>query len=175
MKFEFTSVLKKDMLYDVVYTEQKQSNGDILLVKKNLYTDEVVSQKLPNGDILLKRIETIAPCDIHKWDFAKSKIKHVVFDDDPSTKIVNPSFKKVYETLHEKIGDGVKIIKNSVLNIKTVQKIDKGFNWYQDLGISIQSVDSNRAILEAVTQSQKNFIDLDLTIQIKNKIVKISV
>lgn len=164
------------MLFDVVYIAQEQPNGDILLAKKNLYTDEVIAQRQPNGDILLKRLTTVDPNDISKWDFKGSKIQSAVFNDDPRSEIwPTPSFKKLYTVIHEQIGDGAQIIKHSVLNIKTLEDVEKGFSWYPSLGISVQGVDANKAIFEAITQCQKNDIGLELTIMVKNQTIKINV
>lgn len=92
------------MLFDVVYTEQKQTNGDILLVKKKLYTDEFIAQRQSNGDILLKKVTIVTPDNIDKWDFKGTKIQQAVFKD--GTTLTNPNFKKLYEAVHKQIGDG---------------------------------------------------------------------
>lgn len=163
------------MYFDNVYTEQKQPNGDILLVKKNLLLKNYTWDRQPNGDILLKKITVVGSDDISKWDFRGSKIQCVVFNDDPRSELVTPKFKKLYETIHERIGNGAQIIKHSVLNIETLECTTKGYCWYPNLGISIQGVDANKAMLESITQCQKNNIDLELTILVKNQIIKITV
>ena len=148
------------MLFDNVYTEQKQTNGDILLVKSKLYLADYTWKRQPNGDILLKKVTMVTPDDIDKCDFKGTKIQQAVFKD--GTTLINPSFKKLYEAVHKQIGDGVQIIKHSILNIKTIEDTEKGFSWYPDLGISVQRVDANKAMKEVVTQCQKN--DLEITI-----------
>ena len=160
------------MLFDVVYIEQIQPNGDILLVKKILNTDKAVTQIQPNGDILLKRIIIIKSGDLKEWDFIGSRINKVIIDNE----IVEvKSYKKLYETIHGKINDGAKIIKYSVLNIKTIECKTCGFTWNPELGISSQGVNSNNAILEIVTQCEKNDIVLELEILINDQLVKINV
>ena len=158
------------MYFDNVYVEQKQANGDTLLVKKNLLLKDFSWTRQSNGDILLKRVTVIDARDISKWDFKGSKIQSAVVADEPVDK---PSFKKVYETIHCQINDGVKIIMNSILNIKTIREEDRGFAWYPELGISIQGVDANKAITEAATQCEKNNISLELQIVIDDRLVKI--
>ena len=159
------------MLFDVVYTEQKQTNGDILLVKKNLYTDEFIAQRQSTGDILLKKVTIVTPDNIDKWDFKGAKIQQAVFKD--GTEVVNPSFKKLYEIVHKQIGDGAQIIKHSILNIRTIEDTTRGFSWYPELGISVQGVDANKAMKEVVTQCQKN--DLEITILNDEQIIKINI
>lgn len=161
------------MLFDVVYTEQKQTNGDILLVKSKLYTDEVIAQRQPNGDILLKKVTIVKPDDIDSWDFRGAKIQRAVLNNGPE--LVKPNFKKLYEAVHAHIGDGVQIIKHSVLKLKTIEDTTKGFSWYPELGISVQGVDANKAMKEAVTQCQKNDIDLEITILNDYQIIKINI
>ncbi len=161
------------MLFDNVYIEQKQNNGDILLVKKNLYIDEYICKRQPNGDILLKKVTIIDPDDIYKYDFKGSKIQHVRFNR--SSELLKPGFKKLYEEVHKQIGDGVQIIRHSVLSIKTIEYTTKGYCWYPDLGISIQGVDANKALKETVTQCRQNDINLEITILIDDRLIKIYV
>ena len=66
--------------------------------------------------------------------------------------------KKLYDIIHKKINDGVKIIKHSVLNIKTIECKTCGYTWNPEVGISSQGVNSNKAILEIVTQCEKKMI-----------------
>ena len=80
----------------------------------------------------------------------------------------------MYELVYEQIGDGVQIIKNSIMNIKTIEIHTKGYTWYPELGISVQGVDTNKALLEIVTQCQKNKINIEITL-FKDRIIKIIV
>ena len=159
------------MLFDNVYIEQKQTNGDILLVKSKLYLADYTWKRQSNGDILLKKVTIVTPDNIDKWNFKGAKIQQAVFKD--GTTLTNPSFKKLYEIVHEQIGDGAQIIKHSILNIKTIEDTEKGFNWYPDLGISVQGVDANKAMKEVVTQCQKN--NLEITILNGDQIIKINI
>lgn len=163
------------MYFDNVYTEQKQSNGDVLLIKKNLLINDYMLHRRPNGDILLKKVMRIDPDDVGKWNFAGSKIQKALFNNDYKSQLVKPSFKNIYETAHEHVGDGAQIIKHSALNIKTIEYTDRGFKWYPELGISIQGVDFNRALVETITQCQKNDITLELTILIQDQLVMVTV
>ena len=130
-------------------------NKYILLVKKILNTDKAVTQIQPNGDILLKRI-IIKSGDLKEWDFIGSRINKVIIDNE----IVEvKSYKKLYDTIHEKI-----------IEYKTC-----GYTWNPELGISSQGVNSNKAILEIVTQCEKNDIVLELEILINDQLVKINV
>ena len=61
--------------------------------------------------------------------------------------IIKLKYKSVLENIYKIINDGTKIIKNSKLNIKTIKKLDEEFYYLEDLGISIQGVDSNKCLL----------------------------
>lgn len=158
------------MLSDNIYVEQKQDNGDVLLVKTREYeyAAEFITQRLSNGNILLKRVTCISSTDdLWRYNLQKSKIQHASIQgtSGPIFMLDNPSFKTLYELVHDKIRDGAVIIKHSVLNIKTLPEDTKGYSWYPLLGISVQGVDANKAMLEVMTQCQKN--KFTATIQIK--------
>ena len=72
------------MLFNVVYTERIQPNGDTILVEKTLNTDNsvYVERIQPNGDILLKRNSIIKLGDLEAWDFINSKINKVIIDNE---------------------------------------------------------------------------------------------
>ena len=76
--------------------------------------------------------------------------------------------------IYDHINDGSKIIKHSILNIKTVKKTDNGFQFIATLGISVQRVDSNKCLLEIIEQSTKNKIHISIRIQLlDNSIINI--
>lgn len=156
------------MLFDNVYIQEEQSNGDILLIKKNIILDNLTSEILPDGNILLKPITEIKISDVITLDFKKSKIEKAKFIV-PKVELENPSFKCVYKTVHSIIGDGVRVIKNSILNIKTIKYNNNGFVYYPQLGISIQGVDSNKALKEIIHQCVENKIELEMIILLDNK------
>ena len=73
------------------------------------------------------------------------------------------------ENIYKIINDGTKIIKNSKLNIKTIKKLDEGFYYLEDLGISIQGVDSNKCLLEIINQCVENKISLIMKIKLNDE------
>ncbi len=54
------------------------------------------------------------------------------------------------------------------MNIKTIEKTDNGFYYLEDLGISIQGVDTNKCIYEIFQQCKMNNITLELSIKLNN-------
>ena len=121
---------------------------------------------LDNGNILLEKINDIVINDINKikeHNFTKSKIIYCKINDDEHNKL---KYHSILHKIYEIIECGTKIIINTELNIKTIKKYDEGFNYIENLGISIQNVDSNKCIYEIVKQSIKNNIKISMKIQL---------
>ena len=122
-----------------------------------------------NGDKLLKKITKIDINDVNdikKYDFRKSNILSCLLNDEEITKL---KYKSILENIYKIINDGTKIIKNSKLNIKTIKKLDEGFYYLEDLGISIQGVDSNKCLLEILNQCIENEISLIMKIKLNDE------
>lgn len=122
-------------------------NGDILLEKIIIDDTNYTITNKNNGDKLLKKRTSININDvseIKKYDFRKSNILSCFLNDEEMTKL---KYKSILENIYKIINDGTKIIKKSKLNIKTIKKLDEGFYYLEDLGISIQSVESNKCLL----------------------------
>ena len=83
--------------------------------------------------------------------------------------IIKLKYKSILENIYKIINDGTKIIKNSKLNIKTIKKLDEGFYYLEDLGISIQGVDSNKCLLEIINQCIENEISLIMKIKLNDE------
>lgn len=134
------------------YTILDQNNGDIIL-KKNAIINVSEIQDIKNYDF---KKSSIIQCSINNKEFVKLKYNQII--------------KQIYEL----IGDGVKIIINTKLNIKTIQKENEGFYYLEKLGISVQGVDSNKCLLKIVNQCKKNKFSILLKIKlINNNIINI--
>ena len=152
-----------------VYKFKNLDNGDILLEKVVLDNTNYTIKNKNNGDKILKKITTVNITginDIKKYDFRKSNILSCLLNDDEITKL---KYKSVLENIYKIINDGTKIIKNSKLNIKTINKLDEGFYYLEDLGISIQGVDSNKCLLEIINQCIENEISLIMKIKLNDE------
>jgi hypothetical protein len=152
-----------------VYKFKNLENGDILLEKIILDDTNYTITNKNNGDKLLKKITSvniIDVTDITKYDFRKSNILSCLLNDE---EIIKLKYKSILENIYKIINDGTKIIKNSKLNIKTIKKIDEGFYHLEDLGISIQGVDSNKCLLEIINQCVENEISLIMKIKLNDE------
>ena len=153
------------------YTEL--DNGDILLEKIVFNNPNYTIINQENGNILLKKathininIDEIKK--IKDYDFKKSMITECLIDNKEFNK---SKYKSILGQIYKLINDGTKIIRNTKLNIKTIKKEDEGFYYLDDIGISIQGVDSNKCLLEIVNQCTENRIKLTMKIKLNDGII----
>jgi hypothetical protein len=148
------------------YKFTKLDNGDILLQKIVIDNINYTVINKENGDKLLKKITNINITDIKDitdYDFKKSIISKCLIDDEEFNKL---KYKSILEQIYKTINDGTKIIKNTKLNIKTIKKEDEGFYYLDNIGISVQGVDSNKCLLEIINQCIENEIKLSMKIKL---------
>lgn len=157
-------------------------NGDILLEKKYLDTQKYDIINENNGNILLKLKKDIIiknTKDLKKYDFTKSTILECKLNNE---KINYLKYKHILENIYNKINDGSNIIKKTKLNIKTIKKTTDGFTYLKNIGISVQTVNSNQAINEILNQCIENNINIFIKIELNknnnkniNNIIKIQI
>ena len=141
----------------------------ILLNKKNIIIDNTNYRNYTiinkdNGDKLLKKITHINITDIKdikNYDFKKSSISECLIDNKELNRL---KYRSILEQVYKLINDGTKIIKYTKLNIKTIKKEDDGFYYLENIGISVQGVDSNKCLLEIINQCIENEIELSMKI-----------
>jgi hypothetical protein len=153
------------------YKIRNLDNGDILLQKNIIDNTNYNIIYKENGDILLQKINNINITDIKdikNYDFKKSIIQITKINNEDFNKL---KYKLILEQIYKLIKDGVKIIKNTKLNIKTIKKEDEGFYYLDNIGISIQGVDSNKCLLEIINQCLENQIKLSMKIILINNII----
>ena len=145
-------------------------NGDILLQKNVVDNNTYTIINKDNGDKLLKKNTNINIIDIEyikDYDFANSTITKCSINEQEFNKL---NYKPILEEIYNLINNGTKIILNTKLNIKTIKKEDRGFYYLENIGISIQGVDSNKCLLEIINQCIKNQITLSMKIKLLNEI-----
>lgn len=153
-----------------IYTFTELDNGDILLHKIIIDNINYTIINKDNGDKLLKKTTHINITDIKDikdYDFKKSIILECLIDNKDFNKL---KYKSILEQIYKLINDGTKIIKNTKLNIKTIKKEDEGFYYLDNIGISVQGVDSNKCLLEIINQCIENEIELSIKIKLINEI-----
>ena len=153
------------------YMMTKHDDGSILLEPIQSADTCAISYEIvnnDNGDITLKKITTIKitnESDLQSHDFTTSCITSCIIND---CFIGRQPYKGVLDRVYKTIGDGVKIIKHTTLNMSTLERNDKGFQYNKDIGISVQGVSCNRCISEIVSQCIKNAISINMNIKLNN-------
>ena len=132
---------------NIKYKIQKQSNGNLLLI--------------PIKKIMINKSEQLID-----YNFCKSQIISCKINDRTTDM---KKYKAIQNEIYSIIDDGAQIIKNSTLNIKTIKCTDKGFTYNEDLGISVQGVNSNFCLYEIIVQCENNNIKLYIDIELDNK------
>ena len=151
------------------YTEI--DNDNILLEKIIIDDTNYTIINYENGNKLLKKkvfINITDIDDIINYDLSKSVICNCVINNKEYNKL---KYNSILYDIYNLINDGTKIIINTLLNIKTIKKIDKGFSYLDKIGISVQRVDSNKCILEIIKQSIENNIKIFIKIKTINGII----
>ena len=104
--------------------------------------------------------------DLKKYNFTNSVILSCSIDN----KLINKlKYKQILGIIYNKINDSNKIISNTKLNIKLIEQKDKGFYYIENLGISVQGVDSNKCLFEIINQCIKHKISLIMEIKLYNE------
>lgn len=158
-------------LHQETYKFITLDNDDILLQKVIIDNKKYTIINKENGDILLKKniyINITDINDIKNYDFKKSIIYECIID---KKQFNNLKYNSILKHVYNKINDGIKIIKNTLINIKTIKKNDEGFYYLNNLGISFQGIDSNRCLLEIINHCIENKIKLSMKIKLIDEII----
>lgn len=139
-----TIVYDYDALYDCVISEDNK----IKLVPK----------------IKIIKIKNASEFNIESKLFRGSEITFCKINNKNPT---DHKYKSIRDDVYKIINNGTKIIRNTILNIKTTQVEEKGFYYDEELGISIQSADAHKTFREIILQCLSNNISLEIDIIIK--------
>ena len=158
------------MIIIETYKFNELDNGDILLQKIIIDTTKYIIINKDNDDKLLKKIFIIDIYDIEdikEYNFTNSIINECFIDNKEFNKL---KYNSILVYIYKLIDDGIKIIKNTNLNIKTIKKLNDGFYYLDSIGISVQRVDSNKCLLEIINQCNVNNLQLFIKIKLINEI-----
>ena len=149
-----------------IYKFINLDNGNILLEKIIIDDKNYMIINKNNGDKILQKVNNINITEIKNYDFKKSIIIDCIINDI-SCNILK--YRPILIYIYDIINNGTEIIKNTKLNIKTIKKKDEGYYYLENIGISIQGVDSNKCLLEIINQCIKNEINIKLKIKLINE------
>lgn len=150
----------KKELEDGTITYEKEN---ILLEDYDIVEENCIIKLKPK-----KKIITIILEDIDKlceFNFNNSIIVECYLNNKRPTK---NKYASILTDIYETIDDGTKIIKNTILNVKTTIVNDKGFYYNLKLGISVQRADANKTFREIVNMCLINKYSLNMEIKLKD-------
>ena len=157
-------------LGDTYYEIENCLNGDIILTPINIDLTKYDKQPLDNGKLILKYRNPIevSISELHNYEFKGSSIHKCIINNN----ITNyTKYRHILNRVYYMIGDGSYIIKNTTLNIKTINRNDSGFIYHPELGISIQGADVTNTLKEILIQCKKNSIQIQLYITLADLIM----
>jgi hypothetical protein len=123
------------------------------------------TQQIINGNLVLTRIipiineVTLFQKNLRGSTIIECKINNISIDIHKYKKLLI----YLYSTTNIEV-----ILQNTILNISQLEIYDKGFEYYNELGISIQGADARRTLKEIINIIKIKNYSLDLKIKLKN-------
>lgn len=153
-----------------IYSKEKEILEDgTIIYKKEIISIEDYDIIEENNIIKLKPKKITIKIDnidkLQEYNFNSSIIVECYLNNKRPSK---NKYASILNDIYELIGDGTKIIKNTLLNVKTTNNIDKGFYCISKLGISIQRADAKNTFKEIVNQCLTNKYFLNIEIKLKD-------
>jgi hypothetical protein len=151
-------------------------NSELVIPEIDKYTMKIINNTLiltPVSEIKIIENRELKIEKILKNSFSKSKIQKCTINNiiHAELKKYNQILLHIYSLIDKKI-----ILNNTKLNIKTEEKKGKGFVYYQNIGLSIQGVESNKTMSEILNMCKIQNIKLDLEIlMLDNSIFNINI
>lgn len=95
-----------------------------------------------------------------------SKITKCTINGKPTEYL---TYKRTLLTLYKAIGDGAKIIKNSIFDIKTTKSTEESFTFVKALNISVKFKNNKKSYMtEIINQAKANNITVSVEIKLKD-------
>jgi hypothetical protein len=95
-----------------------------------------------------------------------SKITKCTINGKPTEYL---TYKRTLLTLYKAIGDGAKIIKNSIFDIKTTKFTEESFSFVKGLNISVKFKNNKKSYMtEIINQAKANNITVSVEIELKD-------
>ena len=135
-------------------------NNTIVVQNIEEYTQQII-----HGNLILTRInpyvneEMLFQQNLRGSTIAECKINNVHYE--------MKKYKKLLLYLYS-ITNKETILQNTILNISQQEIYDKGFDYYNHLGLSIQGADTRRTLKEIINISKTKNYSMELKIKLKN-------
>lgn len=113
-----------------------------------------------------KLVEISNKDQLKSHNLTGAKVLSCVIEGTP---IEKTTWSNSIKTLYKQIADGVIIIKDSILEIKTVKKVDEGFTFIKNLGISVRVKELRKNLVKEIfTQAKANNLSVHMEIELAN-------
>ena len=151
-------------------------NSELFIPEIDKYTMKIINNTLiltPVSEIKIIENIDLKIENILKKNFSKSKIQKCTINNIIQVRLkkYNQILLHIYSLIDKNV-----ILNNTKLNIKTEEKKDRGFVYYQNIGLSIQGADSNKTMSEILNMCKIQNIKLDLEIlMLDNSIFNINI
>ncbi len=122
-------------------------------------------QQIINGNLVLTRIiPFIDEATLFQKDLPGNTIVECKINNNNNN---IHKYKKLLIYLYS-ITDIKTILQNTILNISQEEKYEKGFKYYNQLGVSIQAADATRILKELINIIKIKNYSMELKIKLKN-------
>ena len=152
---------------DNITVDNENTYSTIIIKNINNY-----SLTFENNDLIIKKLLTTIPNnyisydELFKKNLRNSQIIYVKIDNELIPNITK--YKKLIKYIYQNL-DKQTIINNTILNVSIDEINDRGYVYEDDIGLSIQGVDSKKALKEIINQITKNNQEIEIKIKLKSE------
>ena len=152
---------------DNITVENENTYSTIIIKNINNY-----SLTFENNDLIIKKLLTTIPNNYISYDellkknLKNSQIVYVKIDNELIQNITK--YKKLIKYIYQNL-DKQTIINNTILNVSIDEINDRGYTYEYDIGLSIQGVDSKKALKEIINQLLKSNKTIEIKIKLKSE------
>lgn len=118
-----------------------------------------------NNLIIRRKIATIDEATLFQKNLKGGKLQECYINNTKITGVKN--FFQLIRYIYGIISNSETILHHTILNIIKGEKNDKGFNYDKNLGLSIQGVDTRRALKEIINITNIKKCKLELNIKLE--------
>ena len=138
----------------IIFDKITFNQNDFEIVEKD---NQIIVK--PKSKII--KITSLDDFDVKKTNFRHSKIISCFINDKRPS---NNKYFSVLKDIYKIIGDGFIITKKTKLKCSTLMKNDKGFEYFEELGISVQHKEASCILEEIFNQCIENNIKLEMDV-----------
>ena len=152
---------------DNITVENENTYSTIIIKNINNY-----SLTFENNDLIIKKLLTTIPNNYISYDellkknLKNSQIVYVKIDNELIQNITK--YKKLIKYIYQNL-DKQTIINNTILKVSIDEINDRGYIYEYDIGLSIQGVDSKKALKEIINQLLKSNKTIEIKIKLKSE------